>query len=456
MKLRSRFAAGSVALVAASIVVALGAAYVLVHRELLRQFDGSLRTRAATIARVAPRLSPAARHRRQTSGFPIPPARLGEATGYVQFVDRDGKVTLTPGEHVRLPTSGALAVARGTRRPFFINATVAGTHLRIYVAPAGTGAVEVARSLGDVDTVLHWIRLLFIAISAIAIAAAGSLALLVARAVLRPVTSLTADVERITMTRDLNSRTDDRRTDELGRLARAFNAMLQALRESLTAQRQLVADASHELRTPLTTTRTNLEILERHPDLDVAERMQSVRAARLELEEMTHLIDELVALARGDAGQPQLEPVRLDEIAGDAVTAAERRIGHRFRTTLHPSTVLGATGDLTRAIANLLDNAVKWSPPQAPIDVLVTGGTVSVRDRGPGVPPEDRAHVFDRFYRAAGARTLPGSGLGLAIVRQVAEAHGGSVRLDTPDDGGTLFTLTIPELDHPTGDSPNP
>ncbi|HEY1513024.1 MAG TPA: HAMP domain-containing sensor histidine kinase, partial [Gaiellaceae bacterium] len=438
MRLRSRFAVGSAALVAASIVMALGTAYVLVHRELVRQLDGSLRTRAASIARVAPRLSPAARRSRRTPGFAVPPARVGEATGYVQFVAKDGKVTLIPGEHVRLPASDALAVARGTRPPFFIDTTVAGAHLRIYVAPAGTGAVEVARSLSDVDGALHWIRLLFISISAIAIAAAGALALLVARAVLRPVTHLTADVERITTTRDLNSRTDDRRTDELGRLARAFNAMLQALRESLTAQRQLVADASHELRTPLTTANTNLEILERHPDLDVDERMQSVHAARRELGEMTHLIDELVALARGDANRPELEPVQLDEIAADAVSAAERRIGHRFRTTLRPSTVLGATGDLTRAIANLLDNAVKWSPPHAPIDVLVADGTVAIRDRGPGVPPEDRAHIFDRFYRAAGARTLPGSGLGLAIVRQVAEAHGGSVSIAAPDDGGTL------------------
>jgi two-component system sensor histidine kinase MprB len=228
------------------------------------------------------------------------------------------------------------------------------------------------------------------------------------------------------------------------------------LRESLTAQRQLVADASHELRTPLTTASTNLEILERHPDLDVDARMQSIHAARRELVEMTHLIDELVALARGDANRPVLEAVRLDEIAAEAVSAAERRIGHRFRTTFRPSTVLGATGDLTRAIANLLDNAVKWSPPQAPIDVLVADGAVSIRDRGPGVPPEDRAHVFDRFYRAAGARTLPGSGLGLAIVRQVAEAHGGSVSIAAPDDGGTLFTLTIPEIEPPARGSSNP
>jgi two-component system sensor histidine kinase MprB len=442
MSLRSRLTLATVALFSIAIPIALLTAYLLVRHELRSEIDGSLKSRAAAITAVARQLPAAAPT--LPSLTRVPRAAFGEPDSYIQFVNRSGKIVLRPGEHVRLPLGTAQAVAAGRRRAHYTDAVVAHTHVRIYIARAPGGAIELARSLSDVDRALAWIRDVFIAVLFLALTATAVLAYLVARTTLRPVAQLTADAERIAATRDLRAGTDERRSDELGRLAKAFNTMLRALGDSLSAQRQLVADASHELRTPLTTARTSLESLERHPELGPHERQPYVRAAIAELEEMTKLVDELVALARGDVRRPDTQPVRLDELAEEAVAAARRRTGRDIHAELQPTVVNAAADDVSRAIANLLDNAIKWSPPSTPVEITIAHGVLSVRDHGPGVPPAEEEHIFDRFYRAAGARTLPGSGLGLAIVRQVAEAHGGSIDVETAPGGGALFTLRLP------------
>jgi two-component system sensor histidine kinase MprB len=220
--------------------------------------------------------------------------------------------------------------------------------------------------------------------------------------------------------------------------------MLDALNRSVSAQRQLVADASHELRTPLASARANLEVVELHDSLPADERRRIVADALEELREMTLLIEELVELARGDAHSPDKRPTRLDHLTEEVLAGAIRRSATTFRADLDPTLVDAAPAAVTRAISNLLDNAVKWSPEGEPVDVTVRDGSVVVRDRGPGIDPADLPHVFDRFYRAAGARKLPGSGLGLAIVRQVAETHGGTVAAEPADGGGSVFTFRLP------------
>ena len=222
--------------------------------------------------------------------------------------------------------------------------------------------------------------------------------------------------------------------------------MLAALEESSRAQRQLVADASHELRTPLTSLRTNIEVLARGNELPADERERLLDDVVEQVGEMTALIGELIELAREARGEPQERPedVRLDLLTADAVERTRRnRPGVEFDTDLHESLVRGAPSTIERAVANLLDNAAKWSPPGATVEVAVRDGEVAVRDRGPGIADEDLPYVFDRFYRSTAARGMPGSGLGLAIVRQVAEAHGGEVSAERAEGGGTLMRLRL-------------
>jgi two-component system sensor histidine kinase MprB len=447
VSLRARLVVGTACILAVAITSGLFAAYYVVRGELRGEIDRSLVTFARPFAERASRgLKPG-----ELPGGKISRVHktgsLGGAAGYFQFVTAAGKTTLPPTETVHLPVGQAQAVAAGKQKAFYSEATVSGIHLRVYTVRINSNtALQIARPLTEVDHTLDRIGLLFLVISLVAIGGAAAVGFVVARATLRPVRRLTDDAERIAVTRNLRDRTDQSQLGELGRLAVAFNTMLDALTDSVSAQRQLIADASHELRTPLASARTNLEVIELHAELEADTRQRILGEAIDELKEMTQLIDELVELARGDAQAFTMSPTRLDLVTEDAVAVTSRRAGVEIRLQSTPTIVTGARDALTRAIGNLLDNAVKWSPPGAPVDVSVAEGTVCVRDRGPGIEPEDLPHVFDRFYRATAARSLPGSGLGLAIVKQVAEAHGGTITARAPTGGGASFTLQLPEL----------
>jgi two-component system sensor histidine kinase MprB len=306
------------------------------------------------------------------------------------------------------------------------------------------GAVQIVRPLTEVDHTLGRVRTWLILIAGGGIAIAAAFGLLVARAALAPVRRLTETAETVTETGDLSQRIDVTGRDELARLAVSFNGMLAALEASTRAQRQLVADASHELRTPLTSLRTNIEVLASDRTLPPGERERLLNDVVEQLGEMTTLVSELIDLARGEQNPAEPEEVRLDLLAEDAVERARRnRPGIEFVTDLHESVVHGVPSTLERAVANLLDNAAKWSPAGGSVEVGVQDGTVTVRDHGPGIDDEDLPFVFDRFYRASSARGLPGSGLGLAIVRQVAQAHGGTVVAEQADGGGTRVVLRL-------------
>jgi two-component system, OmpR family, sensor histidine kinase MprB len=445
LSLRARLTLGTVATLAVAICIGLVASYLVVRGQLLGGIDTSLQERAGSFSAFT-RRGPAPFSNFPGRNFRVPLPRFGGAPGYVQVVG-PGQVSLPSGERIRLPIDGAAEVAAGERAPFFRSATVAGSHLRIYTTRIGrTTAVEIALPLTEVDGALARIRLYLLLAALFALAGAAAVGAAVAKTALRPVTRLTEHAERIAETGDLAERTNERRSDELGRLAHAFNSMLDALSRSVSAQRQLVADASHELRTPLAAARANLELVELHEQLPLEERRRLLADAGGELREMTAMIEGLMELARADAVTPEAEPVRLDHLAQEVVASAARRSGVTFETELEPTTVSAAPGPLARAIANLIDNAVKWNDESKPIEVAVRDGTLTVRDHGPGIDPADLPHVFDRFYRAPAARTLPGSGLGLAIVRQVAEAHGGTVTAEPASGGGALFTLRLPVL----------
>ncbi len=446
MSFRARLTLVAAAAVALAVVLASAVVYVVVRGELRGPVDDALRQSAEEISHSPPGDIGRA--------FFHPRPELGGAGGYPQVVKSDGTTLLPPGETVPLPVSRqAIAVAEGKSGMFLSDAQVAGTHVRLITFPYAPGyAVQVARPLTEVDHALRRIRIFLLLITAGGVAVAAGLGLAVSRAALAPVRRLTEATETVTETGDLSERIDARGRDELSRLASSFNTMLSALEESTRAQRQLVADASHELRTPLTSLRTNIEVLASGRTLPAGERGRLLADVVEQLGEMTTLVAGLIELARDEQQTAEPEEVRLDLLAADTVERARRNLpGITFVTDLEESVVHGVPETIERALANLLDNAAKWSPPGGTVEVAVRDGQVTVRDHGSGIDDEDLPYVFDRFYRARSARGLPGSGLGLAIVRQVAGAHGGEVVVERAEGGGTRIRLHLSDRAVPAG-----
>jgi two-component system sensor histidine kinase MprB len=434
MSFRLRVALLAGAAVAIAVVAASGVVYVVVRHQLLGDVDRSLVNRAREFVQ-----GPAPG--REFGIVPLGPrANLGGPPTVLQAIGANGE-----GAVIRLPgLDRAQQIAAEGGRPFFSEGHVGDVHVRVYSAQVGNGiAVQVARPLDEVDHTLHRLGLYLLFIGVAGIGIASALGLLVAQATLRPVGQLTSVAEEVTETRDLSRRITTGSRDELGRLASAFNAMLEALDASLRSQRQLVADASHELRTPLASLRTNIEVLASGKQLPPEERTKLLRDVIGQVEELSALVAALVEL--DPDAPPELEDVRLDELVAAAVQRARVHSPNvEFREHLAESFVRASPVQVDRAVSNLLDNAAKWSDS---VDVSVNGHTVTVRDHGPGIAPEDLPYVFDRFYRAAAARKLPGSGLGLAIVKQVASSHGGNVTAENAPDGGAVFRLRLGDHD---------
>ncbi|HEY2541684.1 MAG TPA: HAMP domain-containing sensor histidine kinase, partial [Gaiellaceae bacterium] len=321
-----------------------------------------------------------------------------------------------------------------------------GGSMRLYtmrLPSSGNGIVRTARPLTEANATLGHVRWLLVGLTLGGALVAGLLGLLTANAVLRPVRALAVAVRGVSATRDLDRRIPVSGRDELASLAVDFNAMLAALDASQQAQQQLIADASHELRTPLTAHRANIELLAR-PDLPVDRRRHVLGAAVRSIEELSTLVGDLIQAARDGRSVDAREPLALDELVASAVERARQRAPElRFESDLEPHRIVGARSRLERAVDNVLDNAIKWSPSGGTVDVRLSGGTLTVRDNGPGVAEDDLPHVFDRFYRAAAARALPGSGLGLAIVKQTVDDHDGTVAIANADGGGVVVTLRL-------------
>jgi two-component system, OmpR family, sensor histidine kinase MprB len=442
MSFRTRLALVAAAAVALAVVAASFVVWFVVRDQLYSQVDKALSAEGQAIANGPLRLE-----RGPLGNVYLDIGRPGFAlTSYVQAVRQDGKTFRTFGEQEQLPvTKQVLALARGGGKDYFTNQRAAGVKLRVLTIGGNGFALQVARSLSDTDKALNRIKLFLFLIAGIGIAVAAALGLLVSRAALAPVRRLTQTAEGVSETRDLSRRIDVHGRDELSRLASTFNTMLAALEDSARAQRQLVSDASHELRTPLTSLRTNIEVLAGENALPPEEREQLMRDVSEQLVEMSALVAELVELARGDEHPQEPEDVRLDLVAAEAIDRTRRnRPGVTFNPHLDESLVRGVPATIERAVSNLLDNAAKWSPPGGQVDVAVHDGEFAVRDRGPGIADEDVPFIFDRFYRAPSARSMPGSGLGLAIVRQVADTHGGTIAVEAPEGGGTRMRLRLP------------
>ncbi len=324
-----------------------------------------------------------------------------------------------------------------------------GHRYRIATVPSGAGnAVALAQSTKPLERDLTRLNLVLAFFGALGIMLAAPTGWMVARNGLRPVRRLTASVERIARTEDLTPLVVEG-DDEVARLGGAFNQMLKALAASRDRQRRMIADASHELRTPLTSLRTNMELLrqaDQHGGLPPDSRAELLDDVAAQIEELSTLVGDLVELNRDEPTTTSVQTLDLADIVDGALTRVRRRApgGVEFDVELRPWVVTGEAPSLERAVTNLVDNAVKWSPPAGRITITLVDGVLTVDDEGPGITEQDLPHVFDRFYRSDESRAMPGSGLGLSIVRQVAERHAGAVRAGRSPAGGARLQLWIP------------
>lgn len=375
------------------------------------------------------------------------PADRGPFAGYdAQIITLDGTVVQstfpTP-----LPVSEADLRVAGERGRSVIRtvSTEAGDY-RVRTVGFQRGAVQVARSLDETERVLRGLRARLLLWTAVVAAAAIAVGLWIAGRVTASLRRLTSAAEEVEATGRLDVQVGDDRlaggTDEVGRLGAAFDRMLLALARSKDDQRRLVQDAGHELRTPLTSLRTNLDTLQRYPDLGDADRDAIIADLQAETRELTDLVNEIVTVASGAQSDEAVVPFDLVEAVREVVDRYERRSGRTIDVEATPSPVVAQRSAVQRAVSCLLDNACKFSDGQ--VTVTVGNGAVIVRDRGPGIAPEELGRVFDRFHRAESARTLPGSGLGLSIVREIAERHGGDAAAANAPDGGAVVSFRLP------------
>jgi two-component system sensor histidine kinase MprB len=455
---RARLSALAAAAVGLAIALSAVASYLFVSHQLYNQVDSTLNSAVTTLAQ-----SP---HPNPDGSVNFDRAAAGIETrdnDVVEFISSNGTVLAPPGSRTISVGSADRAVAAAA-----VNGNAGdvsndgithdlhsgGVHYRVVTVPLGPStsgggvAVAVAHPLTEVDHTLSVLKLVLLVVALCGVALAVGLGYLVARTTIRPVVRLTRAAEHVAATQDLEATIDEDGNDELSRLAHAFNGMLGALGASRHQQAQLVSDAGHELRTPLTSLRTNIEVLMRVQDLPDSDRADLLSDVKAQLEELTTLIGDVVELARQDERQPEPTEVRLDEIVRRAVDRAQRRApALPFSVSLTPGSVRAQPAMLERAVLNVLDNAAKWSPAGSTVHVYLARldrWHLDIRDMGPGIAEADLPKVFDRFYRAETARSMPGSGLGLAIVRQVVSAHGGTVSISAPPDGGTAVHIELP------------
>ncbi|MEU5215177.1 HAMP domain-containing sensor histidine kinase [Streptomyces sp. NPDC020807] len=443
--LRSRLALLTAFAVAVAVAAVSTACWFVTRAQLEAEMDNALRNSRLDPSSVQSLLTMC---RQGTT----PPPVGGSYT--VQVIVSNGGVC-TSGQ-APIPASATdLAVAQG-RLAYALHTTKDGDgrEMRVYTypqeGPISGIAVSVARPLSEIDNSMSTLRWVLLLVSGIGVVGAGAAGLWVARTGLEPVDRLTGAVEHVAATEDLTVRIPVEGEDEIARLSRSFNAMTAALATSRDRQSQLIADAGHELRTPLTSLRTNIELLARIEEtgrtIPADDRRALMASVKAQMTELASLIGDLQELARPDTARPGvLEVVPLHGILRTALDRAKLRGPElTFVTDLAPWYVRGEAAALERALVNVLDNAVKFSPPRGTVEVTLMRGELTVRDHGPGIPADELPHVFDRFWRSPSARSLPGSGLGLSIVARTVQQAGGTISLSPAEGGGTVARLALP------------
>jgi two-component system, OmpR family, sensor histidine kinase MprB len=363
----------------------------------------------------------------------------------VRVLGADGTIVASSFAHEVGVGNGAVGVIGVPGRVDRTTVVVDGEDLRVHTIGLRNGGIQVARSLDEVDSVLDDLRRRTLVLVAAVAVAAALVGWLIAGTVAAPVSRLTRSAEEVGSSGRLDVDVPGTGTDEVGRLGAAFRNMLGALAVSRTEQQRLVQDAGHELRTPLTSLKTNLSVLRRHPEMSSEMRDGVLDDLDSEITELTDLVNELVAVASGELEE---QPTERIELAGLAQEVAERVGRRRSRDVVvevrSRAWVDAPRSALDRALTNLVDNACKFDQTGGPIEVVVDGGSLTVLDRGPGVPAGEEQRIFDRFHRAEAARSMPGSGLGLSIVRDVITRTNGTVSAGPRPGGGAAIGFTLP------------
>ncbi|MEU5160813.1 HAMP domain-containing sensor histidine kinase [Streptomyces sp. NPDC020875] len=452
LPLRSRLAllvAVAVALAVAAVAVV---SWVLTRAQLNAELDRSLENTRAPQKLVVEALKKCA-----VTAEPVPVDEDQESFAYTQIVAPDGSRCVTDYSQPVKVTKLDIGVADGRLDSALHSGTTDSgrkvrTHTTAMELATGDIAVSVSRPLDEIDASLNRLALLLTGLAGLGVLGAGAAGLWVARAGLQPVDRLTDAVEHVARTEDLTVRIPADGDDEIARLSRSFNAMTEALASSRDRQARLIADAGHELRTPLTSLRTNIDLLARSERTGRAippeDRRALLASVQAQMKELAALIGDLQELSRPDVPNGDGGPARvvaLHEIAATALDRARLRGPElTFTADLAPWYVRADPAALERALVNIMDNAVKFSPPGAEVSVVLRDGRLTVRDHGPGIPADELPYVFERFWRSPSARALPGSGLGLSIVARTVAAAGGDIRLDPAPDGGTLAVVRLP------------
>lgn len=389
------------------------------------------------------------------------PCVSSNSVGTVRVTDADKEVIRHASTRRGIVRNGTDTNSNDVRvltLPLMVNTGI-GNEPRLYP----DAALLVAVPLKNTQSTLNELALLLLLVSGIGVVGAGAVGLAVARAGLRPVDKLTEAVEHIARTEDLTTRipVEEDSEDEIARLSRSFNSMTSALASSRELQQQLIADAGHELRTPLTSLRTNVELLTRSEEtgrpLPPEDRKALLTSVKAQMTELASLIGDLQELSRPEKGQHtgKVQVLAWEDIVESALRRARLR-GPELTITadLQPWYVRAEPSALERAVVNILDNAVKFSPEGGTIDVVLADGVLTVRDHGPGIAADELPHVFDRFWRSPSARALPGSGLGLSIVARTVQQAGGEVSLKPAQGGGTVATVRLPGAPTPPPEAP--
>ncbi len=457
MSIRIRLTLWYVSLLAVVLIAFSITLYITLQISLTNELNRSLEDRARQVALGI-----------QASNDPLDILRTGviqlpelgvfsSPSIFIQIADMDGNVLRRSPNLMgnNLPIDAETLNFIQAEQSYQKTMDVGSVQMRLYSVPLVfgnkvIGMVQVGKPLAEVESTLRSVLLFLVSGTLVSLILASLVGVFMVYLSLRPIDRITMTADRIVRAEDLNQRLPVPPTDdELARLSRTINRMLERLDNFFQAQVRLSADVSHELRTPLTIIRGNVEMLRKMGD-SPTDRAEGLNAIESALSRMSRLVSDLLLLSQADAGMAlKMRPLDLDGVILDVFQQAhalrggvQLKLGHA-----DPAQVYGDEDRLKQLLINLMENAIKHTPVGGSVTLSVyrtkNSVRISVADTGAGIPPEYLPHIFDRFYRVKGQR-VKGSGLGLAIAKWIAEAHNGELTAESEPGIGSTFTLELP------------